>query len=806
MAKAPKETVEKLIASQLPEDVKREDFLFVLQELLNAYRPILEEDLALIRSAERLLEETEKHPHTCEDEQLMADRIFAPLGDEKVALRLLDPKALELLGPIDQWRWCLRKILCCLRFGWLLSRARTFPAAVYYLYRYWLCIRRLFDDSIGSRPLTAAERADFRSLVGAFAAVFKPSLEREARAAERAGELADEAVAGKIDCHAGAGEAESLFERFMTVENARFLLGAELFEKLRQERAFWFCRCWCLCAFRFGWCLARSRTFFDLVRCLIDYFRCLRRCLQPLTCLLTKPTGCTEEFPNPNGGGLVVEIDGTATGGGFDHYTLEWRKVEGAPCADDTGWQATGISYPGSGATGTAPVVAGTLGWLDTTALPAGSYEIRLCVYSALPGVPRCCTCIQFSLFKRLVWIDRLANAPVQTPPGPFVSTAPIVSGNPGGVVVPVGGCVTVKGSAFVGECNNRKIKCFDLRFGLGWLPGPGELGFNPADYTGSLLFPYGPVCYPDPNPTVELWKRAQWNQVIERALTTHFVETEVEFLGSKFKVWKLQDFCFNSAGLLPVGVNDGSGCPDPHHRCRSGKYTLLLQVEDTLGNLFYDTQQVWFDNKPMQNDVHVAFTGIEGLPGCSDLKLSQFVPGGAPCGAPWPRGLFGIAYDEYIDETDMAYPSDNFDYYTLSITRQGGPTLVVPITPDFIAYGTDPLRGTQRVGQPGVRCEPLPAVGGCPAPPLVPARQAGLLTLLDLRIFDAVCAPSIPAAEHYTVPAGFSLKRGECCGYTFQLYARDKTWSDGWNGGYHHAWSSPWAVCICNDLRSEEG
>ncbi len=42
---------------------------------------------------------------------------------------------------------------------------------------------------------------------------------------------------------------------------------------------------------------------------------------------------------------------------------------------------------------------------------------------------------------------------------------------------------------------------------------------------------------------------------------------------------------------------------------------------------------------------------------------------------------------------------------------------------------------------------------------------------------------------------------RNTCCGYTFQLYAQDKTWSDGWAGGFHHNWSSPWAVCICNDL-----
>ena len=137
-------------------------------------------------------------------------------------------------------------------------------------------------------------------------------------------------------------------------------------------------------------------------------------------------------------------------------------------------------------------------------------------------------------------------------------------------------------------------------------------------------------------------------------------------------------DLLWSSSGL-PAGVLDASGCPDPHHRCRSGKYTLLLDVTDTLGNHYYDTQHVWFDNKPMVYDKYVVFEGIEGLPSCTDLHLgpnTKMIPPGAPCGVPWPVALLGIAYDEYIDETDLAYPSDNFDYYNLSITRQGGPDL----------------------------------------------------------------------------------------------------------------------------------
>ena len=206
----------------------------------------------------------------------------------------------------------------------------------------------------------------------------------------------------------------------------------------------------------------------------------------------------------------------------------------------------------------------------------------------------------------------------------------------------------------------------------------------------------------------------------------------------------------------------DASGCPDPHHRCHSGKYTLLLDVTDTLGNHYYDTQHVWFDNKPMVYDKYVVFEGIEGLPSCTDLHLgpeTKLIPPGAPCGVPWPVALLGIAYDEYIDETDLAYPSDNFDFYNLSITRQGGPTYIVPITPSLAppVFGPDPLRGTSRVGDPGERCEPLPTISGCPVPPPIPPKVFGTLTTLDLRAFDEVCAPSLVAP--FAPPAGFALE-----------------------------------------------
>ncbi|OGC02582.1 MAG: hypothetical protein A3G35_01090 [candidate division NC10 bacterium RIFCSPLOWO2_12_FULL_66_18] len=763
-------------------DIHDEDFQFVLREFLSVYQPILEEDLKRAKAPEQLKEEAEKTPVSCDDELALANRIFGKFFTEEVAVRLLPTEGRRQLGAIERWRWCLLHVRCCMIFGWLVCRGpRTFRAFAYYLYQYWLCVRQVLGTPVGSPP-TAEQRQDFRTLVQALAGAYKPYLTDQLATVEFPAGIPDEVLTGKIDCFEGEEEATAVFERFLTVETAPALLGKEAFAAHSKEPFFWFCRCWCLCAIRFGCCLARARSFIEVLRCLLFYRRCLRECFRPLRCEITKPTGCTEEELNQTVGGLTVTVVGTAAGAFFDHYTLEWRKVEGAACDDDAGWKSDGVVYPGGAATGTSPVVSGLLGWINTTVLAPGSYEVRLCVYSSQPGVPPQCCCIQFNLFKRLVWIERVGSAPVQTPPGPFVSTAPIVNTNPGGVVVPVGCCVTVKGSAFVGDCNDRRIKCFDLRYGLGFLPGPGEPGFNPADYFGSLLVPTGPVCYTDPD---ESGKRAPWNQVIGRALTTRLVQTEIDLFGTKIKVWKLQDFCFDSASLLPP-------CPDLHHHCRSGKYTLLLDVEDTLGTHYYDTQHVWFDNKP----IHVEFGGLEGLPGCEDLGLQKFVPAGAPCNVAWPINLLGIAYDEYIDYTDLTYPSDNFDYYSLWITRQAGPTYTVPITPDLVTLGPGPFKGTQRVGDPGTRCET--AIPGCP-PPAFPAKFYNLLTKLDLRIFDAVCAASLAAP--FAPPAGFALERGKCCGYTFQLYAQDKTWTDGGPGLCHRKWSLPWAVCICNDV-----
>jgi hypothetical protein len=798
-------------------ELNNPDFQVAMKALLDAYQPVLEQQVNLIKNPQDLQKQVQTSQPTCAQEFAEAYALFQKFFTEDVAQRLLPAQARELLGPIDQWRWCYQHIICCLVFGWLVCRwPRTFRGYAYYLYEYWKCVRQVIGNPVNDPP-TEEQRRDFETLVNILAGAFKPYLTDQLATVEYPAAVPEEVISGKIDCFTDDQDTCAIFERLLTTDAARALLGSAAFEKQSQQKFFWFCRCWCLCALCFGCCLGRARNIQQVVWCLYRYFLCLRDCFQPIRCDLTAPTGCAEEQPNLPGftpPEVGLAIVGTAAGAFFDHYTLLWRQTTGGQTCEEDGWNngSTGlISYPGGGSTGTIPVVSGTLGWIDTTFLPTGNYDIRLDVYSA-SGQDVCHWCITFTLFKKLVFISRIAENPgafVQTPPGPFDENAQIVSSNPAppGVVVPVGGEVSVWGAAFVGECANRKIKCFDLRAAIDFQVGPEDPGFaatlplytieviGSTNIYSSPCGP-GPICYDDVPPLDQIKKRL-WR--LDSGLNELTVCWQ-HVTSIPGQPWFLKPDPFESQIGLPLAVSAG-GCPDPHHRCRSGKYTILLDVTDTTLKHYYDTQQVWFDNKPMFDNVHAVFHGLEGLPSCTDLHLNPsqpYIPPGAPCNVPWPENLLGIAYDEYIDEFDLSYPSDNFDYYYLIIYKQTGEFLYVPITiaPDPL----NPLHGLMRRGQPGVRCEPLPAGGGgCPPGEVVPGQSFDVLTALDMRVFDAVCAPSVPAP--YSIPATFPLPRGTCCGYTFQLYAQDKTWSDGSAGGYHHAWSYPWAVCICNDL-----
>src|SRR3990172_1418905 len=121
-----------------------------------------------------------------------------------------------------------------------------------------------------------------------------------------------------------------------------------------------------------------------------------------LTCEITAPTGCTEEEPDPAAGILFVRVLGTASGAVFGSYTLEIQKDGDPPIAGV-------VSYPGGGASGSAPVTGGELGRINTTSLFDGAYTITLRVYPAGPGSPKVCA-ITFNLLKVIVYMNRVAG------------------------------------------------------------------------------------------------------------------------------------------------------------------------------------------------------------------------------------------------------------------------------------------------------------------------------------------------------------------------------------------------------------
>ena len=305
-------------------EMNDQDFQAVLKALLAVYQPVLEQQLNLIKNPQELQKQVQSSEQSCAEEFAEAYALFEKFLTEDVAQRLLPPQARELLGPIERWRWCFLHIRCCIVFGWLVCRwPRSFRGFAYYLYEYWKCVRRVIGNPV-SDPPTPEQRRDFEVLVNILAGAFKPYLTDQLATVEYPQGVPDEVISGKIDCFVDEREACIIFERLLTTEAARALLGEAAFKEQSLQKFFWFCRCWCLCGLCFGCCLARARNLRQIVYCLIYYWRCLRDCFRPLTCHLSGPEGCVPDELELQLGAYVVAITGTAAGLGFDHYVLEW--------------------------------------------------------------------------------------------------------------------------------------------------------------------------------------------------------------------------------------------------------------------------------------------------------------------------------------------------------------------------------------------------------------------------------------------------------------------------------------------------
>lgn len=730
------------------------EFRFVFNELVSAYQPLLAEQLELAKSPDGVQDPGDQVD--CEAEIALAARIFDRFWNEKVAVALLPPEVQQQFGSIDRWRWCFLYIRCCLIFGWLLCRGpRGIRGYSYYLNRYWRCVREVLGRPVSSPP-TAAEVKDFQTLVSALAAAYRPYLDDQANAAANAQEVAQEIVEGKIDCTVETADMAAVMERMLTPATAEALLGAEAFAEHRQDPFFWFCRCWCLCAIRFGCCVARSFSIPGLLRCLRFYRDCLRECFRPLVCELTDPTGCTDEITSPLLPGFLVPVQGTAGGAGFSHYLLEWS-------TNDITYHNDSFFYPpippATAVQGNIPVFGGLLAYFDTTVQNPGLHYIRLTVFSVTGAT--CVQKISFELSKtdvRILGVSGYFNLDTgwADPNARFVENVPALCDRPASTEeVSFAGCVSVSGGAFVGGCEGKSVKRYTLDF---------KPGFETSCATGGWT-KFWEVIYATPSQN----RFINW-RLDSSVLTSVFVD-------DCYIPTAIPPFCTPFRKIDPLSLLSPSCWNTITGACqRSGLFTIRLTVEATDGTTYCDTQRFWLDNKPICGRIR-----IDAVPKCADLFVSKFA-NPPDCFTPWNLPVSGIAYDPYIDTAmPLTRPNDNFDYYTVAITKQGGPTLNIPIP----AMGSGLCYyGTSRVGY----CQL------CPGDPPPVGDGFGTLTTFDLRSVDPLCSGSLP----YAVPPGFTIPRGDCCVYTFSVYVRDRTI---FSGGPHDA-TDIWPVKICNDLK----
>jgi hypothetical protein len=731
-----------------------DDFHFVLGELLNAYKPVLAADLQRAESPDALIKDALANPPSCEDEFNQALALFERFSSEEVAQRLLPADVREQLGSIERWRWCLLHLRCCIVFGWLMCRGpRSFRGSSYYLYRYWRCVREVLGAPVANPP-TAAERADFNQLVKALAEAYKPYLDDQLANVEFAQGLPDQVLSGQVDCFEDGDVNTQILERLLSTDTAAALMGRELIAKHRADPFFWFCRCWALCAIRFGCCLARARNLRDVFRCLRSYRACLRRCQRPLHCALTAPNGCVQGYTDILPGRILEPVRGDSEGTGFGHYVIEVRSPGGTLLSGVVVY-ANNLALPDVAATqGSFSVSGGNLGWVDTRkcALDAGvelltstTFTITLRVFAATGAElqPPCTT--SFSLSVNEVFIKRVSTPWSVAYPDPAEPLR--AADNAAATLSTVGGSMHVRGAANVYGCVGEKIQQYkiwviaDPTFSVPQPPpfssfsGAGWTLITQVDFDAQTISqPIGPpinytadqvrasnVLDGDPTPSVLTNK---WGARSE-CIGIHVDSTII-------------NLCWNVPSLVPVQF-DSTSLPqqDPDHAKGTGKFSVLLQVIDTAGNTYYDIQRVWIDNEPIQATI----VGIGNQAPCSDMYTQT------------PEGLFktvdvrGYAWDEYIDRNDLTAPtSNNFDSYQVRFLKQGA---VSPAVLLISSSNTVPPRAV------------------FPAPAEILA--TGTLTPWNLQVLDAASNP-------LGLPADQLLGPGEACVYNVLLEAHDKT------------------------------
>ena len=730
--------------------IHSEDFQTVLKSLLAAYRPILDEAVRHSRSPEELKKEAESRDPSCDDEIALADRIFGQFFNEDVAYRILSPEGREALGPIDRWRWCFLHLRCCIIFGWLVCRGpRTFRSLAYYVYRYWRCVRQVLGTEFRNE-LTDDQRQDLQVLMQALAKAYKPYLTQQTASVEFPLNLADDILQGKVDCHEGEVDSAAVLERFFTAEIAPALLGRHVFDEHIRDPFFRVCRCLCLCSIRFGCCLARARTFVDVLYCLLYYFECVRKCFQRLIAEIDTPQvnacadatfvgACTPPFTG-------IEITGDAGGSAFTHYTLRYSWGVNPPLNDAVVYPD--CTRPPANTQSNNPVSGGTLGYLDVAMLPPGITEFTIYLDVFGSGGLHLLVTRTFQIRTRAVEITAAAtvNALVAQDPFHIATTIKLIKAvnnpNPAVPEMSIGGSFSVTGSAYTIGCDRILSQYVLTRFSA---PPAAPVPTFPNAFGGSPLI--GPVVYADT-------PGHPWQSGCFPISTPNIILN-----GNLVAAWSTLSCAFP----MPHTVPKVRPLPFWGSAPANGRFVILLEARDRLlpagpfpGSVAaVDQVAVWIDN---QDPVGV-ITSIGGVTGCGDLHLKNYVGTTAE--------VRGIAYDPPIDATaPQQRPNDNFGAYSLTFQKNGGGSGSIP------------------AATPNLR-----------VPNVWPGPPGGDGTLANWDIVTALDGGAGP------VPAGSpKIPRGERCAYVITLVVTDTT-HVGDSGNNHSTGPILYAINVINDI-----
>jgi hypothetical protein len=749
-----------------PTLAQNQDFQAVLNSFLAAYRPFLERELNLSASAATLIKESQAHPPTCDDEIQLAVALFERFYTKDVALRVLPEEGREVLGNPDQSEWCYRRILCCLIFGWLVCRGpRTFRGFAYYLYQYWRCVRQALGQPV-SVPPTIDEQRDFSTLVKILATAYAPSIQDQVKDLEYPIDIPKEIVSGQINCEVDNDAAASVFQRLCSPDASRALFGKN-FEQIGVGPLARNCCCYCVAALEFGCCLGRAKTLVEALRCLEVFFLQLRRCFQPLIAIIDTPPACSSLTFVSGCGVAGIEIDGTAAGGSFTHYTLSYSV--GGPIINDAVVYPD-CSRPPVNPSSTTPVNSGVLGYLDVDLLPPATTTVRVYLDVYGSGGLHLQVNAVFNLAINAVQITAVATVAATVGQDPFNGSPSIIKmvqnvSNPS-FEQSVGGSISVTGSAYAFGCGKQMTQYQLAEFG----PAPGAIPLpapapNPAGIGGNSLIP-APVKYADvPG---HPWSSGCF-------LSPQTPNTILN--GNLVAEWTTES-CptpFPAVPKISSNLKWSSGT--------SGRYVIFLEVDEgpittphtPVTAAGEDQIAVWIDNYQPVGLV----TQIGNVIGCGDLHLRDYVGTTAP--------IFGLAWDYPIDVTAARQlPNDNFGSYSLSYQKNGGsmqPFLASDYAPNGAPAGTAP---TVRV----------PNLWQATAPTTA---QAALLASWD--IVTALDGGPPPDPNNPCVAANpWQLPRGCRCAYVIELVVGDTTWVS--DGGYNNS-SGPklFAINVINDI-----